>query len=258
MTSPPTRIRSVSKAVQILLFIAREGDAGVSARQVAVALGLPVATTYHLLNTLHADGMLAKDAGRSFHLGPAAWTIADAFARRPGPPEYLMVPLRMLAAETGETAYLSGWEMGAATVLAAVEGRHAVRVMGLQVGFSGAGHARASGKVFLAFAPAAVRDRYLQEHPLEPLTPRTIVDAEVFARELETVAKRGYAIDREEFTLGVGCIAAPVLDDATGAVAHAYTVSVPVDRFERDLEALITAVLRAARSARTAHVDAIA
>lgn len=258
MTNPPTRIRSVSKAVQVLLFIAREGDAGLTAKQVAVALGLPVATTYHLLNTLHADGMLAKDARRSFHLGPAAWTIADAFSRRPGPPEYLMVPLRALAADTRETAYLSGWEFDTATVLAAVEGSHAVRVMDLQTGFSGAAHARASGKVFLAFAPPAVRDRYLQHHPLEPLTPRTIVDPDVFARELETITKRGYAIDREEFTLGVSCIAAPVVEDATGSIRHAYTVSVPVDRFERDPEALITAVLRAARSARTADIGAMA
>jgi IclR family acetate operon transcriptional repressor len=253
MPNPPTRIRSVSKAVHILLFIAREGDAGVSARQVAGGLGLPVATTYHILNTLQAEGMLAKDTRKAFHLGPAARTLADAFGRRPGPPEYLTVPLRELAAETGETAYLSGWEFDDATVLATVEGSHAVRVMGLHTGLSGAAHARASGKVFLAFAPPLARERYLNDHPLEPLTPRTIVDPEVFARELEDVAKHGYAIDREEFTLGVSCVAAPVVEE--GTVMHAYTVSVPVDRFERERETLITAVLKAARSARAAEVE---
>jgi IclR family transcriptional regulator, acetate operon repressor len=256
VTSPPTRIRSVSKAVQILLFIAREGDDGVSARQVAETLGLPIATTYHLLNTLQAEGMVAKDARKAYHLGAASRLLADAFARRPGPPEYLLGPLRTLAAETGETAYLSGWERDDATVLATVEGTQAVRVMGLHTGFSGAAHARASGKVFLAFAPPAVRERYLRDHPLEPLTPRTIIDPEAFGRELGGIAKRGYAVDREEFILGVSCVAAPVIDG--GTARYAYTVSVPIDRFARQRAHLITAVLAAARAARAAEVEASA
>jgi IclR family acetate operon transcriptional repressor len=58
---------------------------------------MPIATTYHLLNTLVSEGLLAKDSGRRYHLGPQIGVLADAFRRRLVPPEYLLVPLRELA-----------------------------------------------------------------------------------------------------------------------------------------------------------------
>src|SRR5919199_1495900 len=141
----PTRIRSVSRAVEILLFMSEQPE-GRTAKETALALRMPVATTYHLLNTLADDGMLAKDAKRQYHLGPKIGALADAFLRQLTPPDYLLAPLRRVAEATGETAYVSGWRHGEIVVLASVEGSHAVRVSNLHVGFAGYAHARASGK----------------------------------------------------------------------------------------------------------------
>jgi IclR family transcriptional regulator, acetate operon repressor len=240
------RIRSVSKAVRILVRVA-DADDGVSAKDVAEGLGMPIATTYHLLNTLLAERMLSKDSRRRYHLGPMVGALTDAFQRRPGPPEWLLHPLRTLAADTGETAYLSGWMHDEATVLATVEGSHSVRVQGLHTGFAGSAHARASGKVFLAFSDPAQRGQYLARHSLEPLTPNTITDPVTLQAELARVADRGFALDLEEFTAGVRCVSAPVMSGRFAA--HAYTVSVPSDRFDREREVLIAAVLRAAAAA---------
>ncbi len=240
------RIRSVSKAVRILVRVA-DADDGVSAKDVAEGLGMPIATAHHLLSTLVAERMLSKDLRRRYHLGPLVGALTEAYQRRPGPPEWLLEPLRMLATDTGETAYLSGWMHDEAVVLATMEGSHAVRVQGLHTGFAGSAHARASGKVFLAFSEPAQRDRHLSRHVLEPLTPNTITDPATLQYELARIADRGYALDLEEFTLGVRCVSAPVLSGRVAA--YAYTVSVPRDRFDREREALIAAVLRAASAA---------
>jgi IclR family transcriptional regulator, acetate operon repressor len=245
----PTRIRSVAKAVQILMLLSEESE-GATAREVADGLGIPVATAHHLLNTLQAEGMLAKDSFRRYHLGPAVGALADAFMRRPAPPGYLLEPLRELAATTGETAYLSGWIHEDAVVLATLEGNHAVHVKGLHTGFAGFAHARAAGKVFLAHARPDVRERYLARGPLEPRTPNTIVDHDGLMKELARVAKQGYAIDHEEFTLGVTCVSAPVLE--AGVAIAAYTVAAPTGRFEHQRAELTTAVLAAAHAARNA------
>lgn len=237
------RIRSVSKAVRILIKVAEDDD-GISATEVSDALGMPVATTYHLMNTLLAERMLSKDPSRRYHLGPLVGALTDAIQRRPGPPEWLLGPLRTLAADTGETTYLSGWLHGDVTVLATLEGSHAVRVRGLHTGFTGYAHARASGKVFLAFAERSTRDRYLAHHPLEPRTTNSITDPGLLNDELVRVARRGYALDIEEFTIGVRGVSAPVLHD--GIATHAYTVAVPSDRFDRERKTLIDAVKRAA------------
>ncbi len=247
------RIRSVSKAIRIVLRVAQSED-GVSAKHISEALELPIATTYHLLNTLLDERMLSKDARRRYHLGPTVGALTDAFRQRPGPAEWLMHPLRALAAETGETAYLSGWLHDEATVLATVEGSHAVRVQGLYTGFAGSAHARASGKVFLAFTERGERQRYLAHHRLEPLTPDTITDPVALEAELAHIAQQGYALDLEEFTVGVRCVSAPVL--SAGIATYAYTVSVPAERFDRERDVLITAVLRAASSAEIESTEA--
>jgi IclR family transcriptional regulator, acetate operon repressor len=242
-----TRIRSVARAAQILLFLGEQPD-GRTAKETALALALPVPTAYHLLGTLVAEGLLAKDSRRRYHLGPKVGLLCDAFLRQVIPPEYLLGPLHELAETTGETAYVVGWRNDQIVVLASVEGRSAVRVSGLSVGFQGGAHARASGKALLAFAPPGLRESYLRANPLERLTARTIVDPAELRKELARIRKRGCAVDEEEFRDGVACAAAPVL--AGGTAIAAYSISAPASRFRRGRRELVEAVLASAEGVR--------
>jgi IclR family acetate operon transcriptional repressor len=247
---PPTQIQSVSRAAQLLLFVA-EGVDGQTAKECADALALPPATTHHLLTTLVAERLLAKDAKRRYHLGSKVGALADAFERQLLPPEHLLGPLRQLADTTGETAHLCAWRHGEPVALASVEGSHAVRVSAVHTGLEGGANARASGKLLLALAPEATRQAYLARHPLESFTPRTIVNHEELEHELAEIRARGYAIDDEEFTPGVACVAAPISTGET--VIGTYSVSVPVGRFRELRSSLTDAVLSAA----AAGVEAI-
>jgi IclR family acetate operon transcriptional repressor len=239
-----TTIRSVSRAARILLLIAeREGR---TAKEVAVALELAVPTCHHLLNTLLAEGLLTKDSRRQYHLGPTVGALSDAFLRRIAPQEQLVAELRRLALATGETGYLSGWRNDEVVVLASVEGTHAVRVARLHAGFTGDAHARSSGKLLLALAPASVRELYLRNHPLSRLTGHTIVRRDMLESEFVRIQQRGYAFDEEEFREGVACVSAPVIDD--GLISAAFTVSAPVERFRERQRELVGAVLAAARA----------
>jgi IclR family acetate operon transcriptional repressor len=240
-----TQIRSVSRAARILDFLARQGE-GRSATETAAALEIAVPTVYHLLNTLAAEGLVAKDSRRRYHLGPQIGLLSDAFRNELSPPEYLLAPLHLLSESTGETVYLSAWRHGEIAVLAAIEGDGPVRVRGPHVGMSGFAHARASGKLLLAFAAPAEREAYLSTHALEQLTPRTVVDPDKLSAELDLTARRGYALDLEEFREDVRCVAAPVLQ-AEAAIA-AYTISAPANRFRLRRAELIEAVRRAAAS----------
>jgi IclR family transcriptional regulator, acetate operon repressor len=238
----PTRIRSVGKAVSILIWLAGQTEAR-SAKQIAIALGLPIATAYHLLDTLAQDGMLFKDDHRLYHLGPSVGLLVDAFQCQNSPPEYLVAPLRRLAEEVGETVYLSTADGLDVVVAASVEGTHAVRVRGLHVGFRGSLHARGSGKLILAYAGEEPIERYLAGE-LAPRTPRTIVDADALRRELAAIRERGCAYDEEEFSDGVSGVSAPVLQG--DAPVAAYTISTPTERFRTRRDELTAAVVAAA------------
>jgi len=241
-----TVIRSVSRASQILVHLGEQQESR-SAKEIAAALGLALPTAYHLLGTLVGEGLLTKDSGRHYQLGPALAAITDAYMRQFTPPDYLVGPLRQLAEASGETAYVGCWRQHRLAVLASVEGRNAVRVAGVHIGFVGFGHARASGKVLLAFAPDSVREAYLLENPLVSVTPRTIVEPGELQLELERTRLLGFAVDEEEFRDGVACVAAPLLE--SGFPVAAYSISAPVERFRRRRQDLIDLVVDATRQA---------
>lgn len=246
--SSGTRIQSVARAAQILLYVA-ERPQGATAKEVAVARELTLPTTYHLLNTLADEGLLARDDARRYVLGRGAAVLARAYLRGRSVPESLLAVLRELADRTHETVYLADWgEERDIRVLASVEGSQTVRVAEVASGPYEHGHARANGKVLLAFAWPELRDTYLRSHPLVPLTDATISDRAQFEHELELIRERGYAVDEEEYASGVSCVAAPLLHQ--GQLVAALGVSVPSGRFAQRRDELTEVLLEVAASAR--------
>lgn len=70
-------------------------------------------------------------------------------------------------------------------------------------------HATGVGKVILAYSPGAVvRSRI--EAGLPRLTPRTITTPGALDSELRKIRSMGMALDLEESTVGLSCVAAPV------------------------------------------------
>jgi IclR family acetate operon transcriptional repressor len=234
--SQSTQIQSVNRAATVLELVADNG--GMRASQIAAELNAPLPTVFHLLSTLTDVGLLDKLDDRRYQLGPRVGFLAEAFAAQVSAPEHLLTRLRELADRTGETAYLSAWRRGDATLLSIVEGQRAVRVSGLHLGYSGATHARASGRVLLAFSgPDAIND-YLAHHDLQSPSSRTATSAAALRKVIEQVREDGYAIDEEEFAEGVSCVAAPVVDGRM-----AMGLSAPSERFRENREELIELVL---------------
>jgi IclR family acetate operon transcriptional repressor len=248
-----TIIRSVARASRILLFLANRVEPA-TAKETAVALGMHIATTYHLLATLVSEGLVAKDATRRYTLGPKIGVLSDAMDRQLSPPPALINGLRQLAHESQETAYLSGWRQGDIVVLASFEGSHAVRVGGLHRGMGGQAHARASGKVILAYAHPDARAAYFARHPIVPVTSKTIVDADKLEAEFARIRERGYSCDEGEFAEGVACAAAPVFDG--DHVTAVFTVSAPLERYRETHERLVEMVTSTARAASSPLVPA--
>jgi IclR family acetate operon transcriptional repressor len=251
-----TRIQSVARAARVLLWTADQPH-GASAKEVAAAHGLALPTTYHLLNTLVDEGLLAKDSQGRYILGRSAAILAEAHLRGRSVPETMLAALRELTRRTEETTYLADWGEADIRVLASVEGRQMVRVAEVGSGVYSNGHARANGKVLLAYAAPQVRDAYLRAHPIVPVTGATITTREALDRELKLVRERGYAYDEEEFAPGVSCVAAPVLQN--GHVVASLGIVAPTDRFLRGREDLtrdLLGIVHSLEDSRPAEVAA--
>jgi IclR family transcriptional regulator, acetate operon repressor len=228
------------------MLVATERTDG-TGRALAEQAGLAVPTAHHLLSTLVAEGLLAKGSDARYSLGPKVAVLADALERDAQTPRYLTAGLDRLATATGETSYVAAWRQGEIRLLGLREGRLPVRVgVSISDAYTDA-HARASGKLLLAFAGEAQRERYLAAHPLRAVTPRSLTSPEELSATLERARADGYASDEEEFLEGVCCVSAPVLDD--GVLIAAYSVSVPAARFAERRGDLIEAVTAAASAA---------
>ncbi len=221
------RINSVVRGVNILTAIARS-DQGLSVREIAESIGVERQTAYHLVHTLEDEGFISRDDRRNYRLGLRVGILADAFQRQFSAPEHLQPLVRALAAETGETCYAVGWWQGEIVTIDVARGTNAVRAAEVPHGQYLHAHARAAGKVLLAYAPTGRAAEYLMRQPLTRLTPNTLTDLDALRREFAAIRANGYGIDNEEFAEGVCCMAMPLED---GTAPFALALSAPAERF---------------------------
>lgn len=237
------RIQSVARAANILAAVA-ESQSGLSTREISERVGIRQATTYHLLHTLCAADLLRRDhATSNYVMGFGITALASGFARQVPAPEHLYKCVREVAAATGEAVYGSGWADGAIVVLARAPGRKPVSVASVPLGMATNAFARASGKLLLAYASPEAREAYLERDPVVRLTPNTLEKRDLLD-QLDEVARRGYAVEEEEFAEGICCVAAPY---AVGETIYSIVVSAPTDRFHASLNDLLEALERVIR-----------
>lgn len=235
-------IQSVARASRILLTIARSPQ-GLTATEVAASIGLTLSTAYHLLATLEDEQLLSKEQGKRYSLGPGAVDIANAPGLRARAEPRHRRALGQLAETTRETAYLTGWFHGEIRILATVEGSQAVRVAGLEVGYTGDVHARASGKVLLAFADEARRSQVLNGHEYTQFTSLTVRDRASLETQVAEIRRTGIFYDRGEYQEDVRSVSAPIRSD--GRVVAALAVLAPASRYTHAEPALVSALLSA-------------
>ncbi|HSP09966.1 MAG TPA: IclR family transcriptional regulator [Candidatus Dormibacteraeota bacterium] len=223
-------VRSVERAIAILDLLA-QGDWQTGA-EVARELRVHRSTALRLLGTLERHGLVERDQRTAkYRLGrrlpQLASVVTGEFDLR-----YLARPVcESLAGSLGETVTL---DVLAGDVVVPIEQATASTSM-VSVNWLGRRtpvHCTASGKVILAFAPPAVRERLLAGL-LERSTAHTITDRVELEKQLEAARESGVARTFEELELGLDAVAAPVFG-ADGEVVAALDVSGPSHRLRQE------------------------
>lgn len=246
MAGRSSGIHSVERAIAILrAFQHDQPELGVT--ELSRRLGLHKSTVSRLLATLEAGGLVERnpETGR-FRLGVELIALAGLVVRHADLRGAARPALERLAAQCGETVNLAVWHQGMALNIEQVApADRQVRDIGW-VGRRTPLHATSTGKVLLAYLPAAERERVLATLSLPALTPYTLTERQTLAAALAQVRQAGYASGLEELEIGLNSVAAPVRDH-TGAVVAAVSVSGPAYRVTRDsLPALAARVQGAA------------
>ena len=235
---------TLARGLRVLEGVAQE-HGRVTARALATRLGIKLGACYQTLKTLQALGYVERLPGGRYGLGSRVGLLVEHYESDSATPQPLLDILNELHQAVGESVYVAMRRHRKVRIVAFLEGTRALRVGNLSVGYGDHPHARASSKALLAFSDQEVVEELLEGHRLDRVTEHTITDWRRLLEDLDATRRRGYAIDNEEFSLGVACIGAVVLD-ASGRAVGAYGSSFPVSRLGPDERLLAHEVMRAA------------
>jgi DNA-binding IclR family transcriptional regulator len=240
---------ALSNGFEILETVVAAGNAGLPFARIVEQTGLPKASVHRLLKELESLGALTFDSGSRTYRGGiklariGAQLLGDYDLRRTVHPH-----LSALHEATGHVATLGILNNDIGIYIDKIEARDFGIRLHSEIGKAFPLHCTGMGKVLLAASNADTRRRLLKRK-LEAYTDHTITGRKELRDELERVRTEGYAVDREEITRGMMCVAAPI-QDAHGETVGAMSCTFPKYVFdEHGIVAEVDAVRRHARAA---------
>lgn len=220
--APKYPIRSVTNALRILDLLSR--GRSMRATDLADRLEISRSTTSRVLATLQRHGFVVHDPDTHVYaLGPALVTIGLAVVERMPLRLVARASLETLAVVTGETAELVLLDGSEIVVVDLVEGTNPVHVvdpLGLRV----PAHLSAGGKAILASCSRADVDQRVPARALRTRTGTSIASKSALLRELDQVARQGYAFNNQELDEQLAVAAAVTAPDGrpVGAVVSVF------------------------------------
>jgi len=241
-------VSALGNGFRIIEAVSADG-AGLTFSEIVDATAVPKATVHRLLRELVELSALAYDEstrryrGGLLLAGLGASVMQNYDVRRVVRPQ-----LEALQAATGSVATLGIRNGEHGVYVDKIEPAGFVIRLHSEIGKSFPLHCTAMGKVLLAHSDAATISKMTRRN-LKAYTANTITDGKRLRDELEAVSRQGYAVDNEEITRGLVCLAAPIYGiDGNVEAAISCTVS-SFDADDRYLETIKEHVLACAAAA---------
>jgi IclR family acetate operon transcriptional repressor len=205
-------VQSLIRALSLLEILA-EDDEGYRLVDLALRTGLSTSTAHRLLTTLEQKRFVQFDHQTSlWHVGVQCFSVGAAFGRRRNLGEMAQAAMRRVRDATGETVNLGLADQGTVLFVSQVESREQIRAISRP-----GGHAplvcTALGQAILSGMKEGEVGEIVQKHGLPRLTPHSIARPSELYKVLEEVRRVGFAVDDEQNSLGLRCVAATIYNE---------------------------------------------
>jgi IclR family KDG regulon transcriptional repressor len=215
-SAPSRSMANLLRLIEEMMSVDQIGATGV-ARQ----LGLSVATAFRLLKVLEHSGYAEQLPGsKQYRLTLKLFEIGCHVASRVTIRDLAAVEMERLARQTALAVNLGVLAGSDLLYLEKIQ-TDDILVLNLPPGMRAPAHCTAMGKAILAFVADDPRD-VVGDGPYVQATEHSISSYEQLERELAEVRRVGYAVDRQELSVGIWCVAAPIInsrDDVLGAIS---------------------------------------
>ncbi|UOQ91918.1 IclR family transcriptional regulator [Halobacillus shinanisalinarum] len=201
-------IKSVERVFEIVKALSSKPQAPA---ELATNLNMNKSTVHRFISTLLELGYIEKLPDHSIRLSQSFINLGVNAQSQYEVVNLSKPYLLALAEEFKESALLAVFNGKESEYVDKVESSHAVRIV-FEPGKKAPAYAVASGKVFLSSLKEKELKQYLDGLELIPHTKNTIINRDELEKEIAHVKKAGYAVDHEEFEIGLRGFACPIKD----------------------------------------------
>lgn len=207
-----SRVTSTAKALRILDCFS-PARTELTLAQISRLLSMPKSTLLNQIRTLEEAGYLLRIRdGQAYRLGYKVMQLS--YCAQAGSPvaQYAIPVMEDLQSATGDIIYLTSHIDGKVFYMECVYPSRR------SISYSVSGktlpmHCTGCGKAMLSQMPTEQVEAIIRKHGLPPITQNTITDHDQLMEALATYRRKGYALDNEEETMGVKCVAMPSAPD---------------------------------------------
>ena len=213
------QVPAIDRALNALELLV-ESNKPITIKEISAQLDIPIASCFRIIKTLQTRGyiMESDEAPGLYAVGFKILHLADQALHKLDLRGIAISPMREVSTLTNQAVQLGKLDAKGVVYIEQVLPLRPVNVIAalhtpLSINIS------AAGKVLCAYMPLYQQSAYLEQVPFEGRTEHSVMDKAVFQQQLKTIRDRQYALDIEEYNLGIGCIAVPIFDYTGQCVA---------------------------------------
>jgi len=242
---------SVDRALSMMELVAENAN-GMTNSDLSRKLQIPKSSASYILRVLEQRDYLRRDSNGRYRLGLKLLSLTEGAMTHLDVREAAGPALAdFLKKSKLPEVHLAVLDNGRAVYIEKLENEESFIRMDIWVGHRLPIHTTAIGKVLVAYLPEEEILKILEMRGMEKKTRKSIANPQKFLREAERVRRYGFAVDDEENSVGVRCIAAPIFDSKGNVLAAFGTSSVVLHINERNMPKIVDLVkIMAARVSR--------
>jgi DNA-binding IclR family transcriptional regulator len=237
-------IEVIGKTLDVLEAFVRVPQRQLSLQEISLQLSLNKNSVFRILHSLAEHGYVVKE-NQKYELGPKLVELSHAKLRHNDLLSVTSPHLESLRDQFGETVNLGVLDKNEIRYIGVWESRDRFRLVE-KVGAVDMLHCSALGKAYLACLPYDEVRTLVGTKRLPAQTKNTITSPAALKSNLEAIRNRGYAVDAEESTLGVCCIASAIWNPERTRPIAAFSISGPIVRLNQERVAEIGKALKTA------------
>ena len=205
-------VPALDKALNIMEYLSKQDDS-VTLKKIADFLDIPISTAFRIVKTLVARGYLVElhNGCLTYAMGEKVQQLAYQYNQGLSINSVAKPVMQTLSQQTEQTSQLAIMSGNQIVYVEQVLPKAPISIVAPQH-IPIAVNISAGGKAILASMPEKFILQYLETAELAKKTAHSIIAHSALLKELKITTARGYALDYEEFALGVGCIACPIMD----------------------------------------------